>query len=54
MYEFLNFACNWCIELGLVERIKSASNYDRIYFTPLGIEVDNIFSVLIYKLKKAD
>ena len=45
MYEFLNFACNWCIELGLVERIRSASNYDRIYLTPLGIEINNIFSL---------
>ena len=45
MYEFLSFACNWCIELGLVERIKSASNYDRVYLTPLGIEINNIFSL---------
>jgi len=51
MYEFLNFACNWCMELGLVERIKSASNYDRIYLTPLGIEINNIFS-LDLQLKK--
>jgi len=52
MYEFLNFACNWCIELGLVERIKSASNYDRIYLTPLGIEINNIFS-LDLQIKKS-
>ena len=51
MYEFLNFACNWCTELGLVETIKSASNYDRIYLTPLGIDINNIFS-LDLQLKK--
>lgn len=44
MYEFLNFACNWCIELDLVERINTHSRYDRIYLTPLGIEINNIFS----------
>lgn len=51
MYEFLNFACNWCIELGLVDRIKTATSYDRIYLTPLGIEINNIFS-LDLQLKK--
>ncbi len=45
MYEFLNFACNWCIELGLVDRIKSTSKYDKIYITPLGVEINNIFSI---------
>lgn len=45
MYEFLNFACNWCIELSLVDRIKTGSKYDRIFLTPLGIEVNNIFSM---------
>lgn len=45
MYEFLNFACNWCIELGLVDRIKSSLNYDRLYLAPLGIEINNIFSL---------
>lgn len=45
MYEFLNFACNWCLELGLVERIKTNTHYDRVYFTPLGIEINNIFSL---------
>lgn len=45
MYEFLNFACNWCIELGLVDRIKTTTNYDKIYLTPLGIEINNIFSL---------
>ena len=51
MYEFLNFACNWCMELGLVDRIKTATNYDKIYLTPLGIEINNIFS-LDLQLKK--
>lgn len=51
MYEFLNFACNWCIELGLVDKIKTSSKYDRIYLTPLGIEINNIFS-LDLQLKK--
>jgi hypothetical protein len=44
MYEFLNFACNWCIELGLVERLRTNFRYDKIYLTPLGIEINNIFS----------
>ena len=51
MYEFLNFACNWCIELDLVDRIKTTTNYDKIYLTPLGIEINNIFS-LDLQLKK--
>lgn len=51
MYEFLNFACNWCIELGLVDKIKTTSNYDKVYLTPLGIEINNIFS-LDLQLKK--
>ena len=45
MYEFLNFACNWCMELGLVDRIKTNTHYDRLYLTPLGIEINNIFSL---------
>jgi hypothetical protein len=52
IYEFLNFACNWCIELGLVDRIKSSLNYDRIFLTPLGIEINNIFS-LDLQIKKS-
>ncbi len=52
MYEFLKFVCNWCLELGLVERIKTNSTYDRIYLTPLGIEINNIFSVDL-QLKKS-
>lgn len=45
MYEFLNFACNWCMELDLIERINTNSRYDRLYLTPLGIEINNIFSL---------
>ncbi len=51
MYEFLNFACNWCIELGLVDRIKTSTNYDKIYLTALGIEINTSFS-LDLQLKK--
>jgi hypothetical protein len=52
MSEFLNFAYNWCMELGLVDRIKSTSSYDKLYLTPLGIEINNIFS-LDLQLKKS-
>ncbi len=45
MYEILNFTCNFCIELGLVEKIRSTTKYDKLYLTPLGIEVNNIFSL---------
>lgn len=51
MYEFLSFACNWCMELGLVDRIKTTTDYDNVYLTPLGIEINNIFS-LDFQLKK--
>lgn len=51
MFEFLNFACNWCMELGLVDKIKTSTKYDKIYLTPLGIEINNIFS-LDLQLKK--
>lgn len=51
MYEFLNFACNWCMELGLVDKIKTSTKYDKVYLTPLGIEINNIFS-LDLQLKK--
>jgi len=51
MYEFLNFACNWCMELGLIDKIETTTNYDKIYLTPLGIEINNIFS-LDLQLKK--
>lgn len=52
MCEFLNFACNWCTELGLIERIKSKSKYDKVYLTPLGVEINNIFS-LDLQIKKS-
>ena len=52
MFEFLNFACNWCIELDLMNRIKTDTYYDRIYLTPLGIEINNIFS-LDLQIKKS-
>ncbi|MDX9883572.1 MAG: hypothetical protein RBS73_16045 [Prolixibacteraceae bacterium] len=52
MYEFLNFACNWCLELNLVDRIKSTHHYDKIFLTPLGIEINNIFS-LDLQIKKS-
>ena len=45
MYELLNFTYNFCAELQLVERIRSGGKYDRLYLTPLGIEVNNIFSL---------
>jgi len=44
-YELLNFTYNFCAELELVERIRSRARYDRIYLTPLGVEVNNIFSL---------
>ncbi len=52
MYEFLNFACGWCMELGLVERIKTKTKYDKVYLTPLGVEINNIFG-LDLQLKKS-
>ena len=52
MFEFLNFACNWCMELELVNRIKTASNYDAVFLTPLCIEINNILS-LDLQLKKS-
>lgn len=45
MFELLNWNCNYCEELGLVERIKTGTKYDRVYLTPLGVEVNNIFSL---------
>ena len=52
MYEFLNWCSNYCLELGLIERIKSTTIYDQFFLTPLGIEVNNIFS-LDLTLKKS-
>jgi hypothetical protein len=43
MFEFLNWNCNYCEELGLVERIKTGTKYDRVYLTPLGVKVSNLF-----------
>lgn len=51
MKEFLNWCSNYCEELGLIERIKSTTDYDRLFLTPLGVEVNNIFS-LDLSLKK--
>jgi len=45
MFELLNFTYNFCSELELVERVKAGGRYDRIYLTPLGVEVNNIFSL---------
>jgi hypothetical protein len=45
MHEFLTWCCNYCLELGLVEKIKSTTDYDQIFLTPLGVEVNNIFSL---------
>ena len=52
MSEFLKFVCTWCTELGLVERIKTKTIYDKVYLTPLGVEINNIFS-LDLQLKKS-
>ena len=45
MQQFLNWCSNYCEELGLIERLKSTTHYDRVFLTPLGIEVNNIFSM---------
>jgi hypothetical protein len=45
MHEFLAWCCNYCIELGLVEKINSTSGYDQVFLTPLGVEINNIFSI---------
>ena len=52
MFEFLNWCYNYCNELGLVEKIKSTTEYDQIILTPLGVEVNNIIS-LDLTLKKS-
>lgn len=52
MYEFLNWCSNYCIELGLIKKIKSTTIYDQVFLTPLGVEVNNIFS-LDLTLKKS-
>jgi hypothetical protein len=45
MQELLNFTYNFCSELELVERIRTGGDYDRLYLTPLGVEVSNIFGL---------
>ncbi len=45
MQELLNFTCNFCTELELVERIRTGGDYDRLFLTPLGVEVSNIFGL---------
>ncbi len=45
MQEFLSWCSNYCLELGLIEKIKSTSDYDQIVLTPLGVEINNIFSL---------
>ena len=45
MQQFLNWCVNYCEELGLVGRIVSTTEYDQLFLTPLGIEVNNIFSM---------
>jgi len=45
MQQLLNWCVNYCEELGLVGRIVSTTNYDQLFLTPLGIEVNNIFSM---------
>ena len=45
MHEFLTWCFNYCSELGLVEKIKSTTDYDQVFLTPLGVEVNNIFSI---------
>jgi hypothetical protein len=45
MQQFLNWCVNYCEELGLVGRIASTTDYDKLFLTPLGIEVNNIFSL---------
>ena len=52
MQQFLNWCCNYCDELGLIERIKSTTEYDKLVLTPLGVEVNNIFSMDL-SLKKS-
>lgn len=45
MQEFLTWCSNYCLELGLIEKIRSTSDYDQIILTPLGVEINNIFSL---------
>lgn len=52
MQEFLTWCSNYCVELCLIEKVKSTSAYDQIVLTPLGVEINNLFS-LDLTLKKA-
>ncbi len=45
MHEFLTWCSNYCLELHLIEKIKSTTDYDQVFLTPLGVEVNNIFSL---------
>lgn len=45
MFEFLNWNCNHCEELGLVDRIKTGAKYDRVNITSLGVKVISIFGL---------
>ena len=45
MQELINFTYNFCAELELVERIRTGGDYDRLFLTPLGVEVSNIFGL---------
>lgn len=51
MSKFLRFAGNWCYELGLVEIVQDAGNSNKVFLTPLGVEISNIFGLDI-QLKK--
>jgi hypothetical protein len=37
--DLLRFTCNHCVELGLVEKVKTIGFYDRVVFTSLGSRV---------------
>jgi len=52
MHEFLTWCTNYCTELGLIETVKSTTEYDQVFLTPLGVDVNNIFS-LDLTLKKS-
>ncbi len=39
--DWLRFTCNHCVELGLVERIRTQGFYDRVILTTLGSRVMN-------------
>ncbi len=45
LHEFLTWCSNYCLELGLIQKIKSTSEYDRIFLTPFGVEINNIISM---------